>query len=114
MKMNDPFGRMERKQQADYDDMVSSLRKNGINTPEKARELIRKSREKIFKTAGVAVVLAILLSVAFPKAFPVVVCFAALMLAMCFKSLVNGKKYVERYIDEELAESDDEKTSLSP
>ena len=103
MNINDPFGRMERRRQADYETMRTSLRNNGIDTPEKARKLVQESRERIYKTAGVAVVVCLLLGVALPKILPVTLCLMVLILVLCFKSLANGKNYIERYIEEELS-----------
>ncbi len=109
MNMNDPFGRMSRRREAEYESMKTSLRKNGINTPEKARKLIVESRKRINKTAGIAVVLFLLLAVALPKFLPVTLCLAILALVLCFKSNVNGKVFIERYIEEELSVNEGEK-----
>ena len=111
MNMNDPFGRLARRRQTEYEAMKTSLQKSGIDTPEKARELVRESRERIYKTAGIAVVVCILLVAAFPQLLPVAVCLAVLVLVLCFKSLVNGKGYIERYIEEELSGEKEEELS---
>lgn len=102
MKLNDPFGRMERKHQAGYESMRTTLRNSGVNSPEAAREIISKSKDRIYKAVGVAVLLGLLLMLALPKTMPVVVCLVVLVLVFCFNSLVNGKRYIERYIAEEL------------
>ena len=49
MKLNDPFGRMERKREVEYEALRTTLRESGINNPEKARELIRDSRQRFYK-----------------------------------------------------------------
>lgn len=107
MKLNDPFGRMERKHEAEYEAMRTSLRKSGINNPIKARELIRESKERIYKTVGIVLVIFLLFVAAFPKTLPVALCITVLILVMCFKSLVSGKRYIERYIEEELSGNKD-------
>ena len=108
MKLNDPFGRMARRRETEYEAMKSSLYKNGINTPAKARKLLRDSRERIYKTAGVVGVVCIPLIVAFPKAFLVNLSLTLLILVMCFKALAGGKGHIERYIEEELSGKTDE------
>lgn len=102
MKFNDPFGRMERRHQAGYEAMRDSLRRGNITSPEAAREIIRQSQKRVMNILGVIVVLLLLVILLLPKATPLAVCFALLAAVWLFNSTVNGKQYIERYIDEEL------------
>ena len=49
MKLNDPFGRMERRHQVGYEALRDSLHRNKIFTEEGARKLIRDTKMRALK-----------------------------------------------------------------
>lgn len=102
MKLNDPFGRMERRHQTGYEAMRKSLERAGITTPEAAREIIRQSQKRVMNILVVVLITLLLVILIFPKATPLVIFLAVLVAVWLFNSTVNGKRYIERYIDEEL------------
>ncbi len=102
MKLNDPFGRMERRHKAGYEAMRASLLRGGIESPQAARELIKQSRNRAVKIFGMAALLFLVVLVAIPKAGPITF-FLLLFLAVWLgNSTVNGKRYIEQFIEEEL------------
>lgn len=102
MKLNDPFGRMERRHKAGYEAMRNSLVRGDITSPQAARELIKKSRKRAVKVFGAAVLLFLLVLIALPKAIPVALFLLLFLAVWLVNSSVNGQRYIERFIEEEL------------
>ena len=104
MKLNDPFGRLEKRNQANYEMMCDAMKKGGITTKQAAQEIITTSKNRTLKF--LAVVLAVLLiALAFkPHLWAAFICMAMLVVAWAYKSMNNGRRHVERYIDEELSQ----------
>lgn len=102
MKLNDPFGRMERRHQVGYESMRDSLRRGGVLTAQAAEEVLRKSKKRALKFLGAGVVVSLLVIILLPKALPWAVCLALLWLVWVVNSTLNGQRYIRRYIDEDL------------
>ena len=102
MKLNDPFGRLEKRNQASYEMMRDAMQRGGITTVQAAQEVIEQSKSRSLKF--LCVVLAILLLIFFvvPKYMPVLACLAAIVIIWAVKSMISGKRYVDRYIKEEI------------
>ena len=113
MNMSDPFGRMAARREAEYESFKKSLHRDGIKTPEQARQLLVDSRQRIYRTVAIVIALFLIVVVALPNTFPVAVCFLVLILIFCFKSQVSGKACVERYIEEELSGNEGEDSEAS-
>lgn len=115
MKLNDPFGRMERRHQVGYEALRDSLNRNNIDTVEGARKIIRDTKMRAFKFvvgAGAALLLTYLLVPSFLIGVGAVVVLAGVWVITW---TVNAERYVRRYIEEELSgdrpESDNATTS---
>lgn len=102
MKLNDPFGRMERRHQAGYEAMRQSLLRGGINSSESARDLIHQSKKRALKTFGVAFLIFLVILVAWPKAMTVALFLLLFLAVWLVNSTVNGQRYIERFIEEEM------------
>lgn len=103
MKLNDPFGRMERRHQMAYETMCDAMRRSGIDTEQAAHEVIRQAKSRAMKFFGIGVL--VLLPAAFlvPRAaLPLVLGVGVLLLVWTINSTINGRRYIMRYIDEEL------------
>lgn len=111
MKLNDPFGRQERRHQFGYESMRDTMRRGGITTPEEAREIIENSKKRALNFLGAGLVLFLLAALLLPKSLPVTICLAVLFAVWIGNSTVNGKRYIERYIDEELSKPKEPPTS---
>ncbi len=102
MKFNDPFGRVEHRHQIGYESMRDSMRRAGIDTPQAAREIIKQSKKRALKFLGAGMIL--LLSVIWLPAIatPMAFALAVLLVIWVVSSTLNGQRYIQRYIDEEL------------
>lgn len=104
MNLNDPFGRMEARQQRDYASLCASLRKAGVTRREQARELRDNLGKRCRVFIAVAVVLTLVLALLFPQGQLLIVALGGLFVLWVINATRNGQRYVTRYIEEELEE----------
>ncbi len=105
MDINDPFGRMKRRHQTGYEALRGSLTRSNIDTEEGARKIIRDTKMRALKfVVGAAAVLLLtyLLVPGFLIGVGAVIVLAG---AWVITWTINGERYVNRYIDEELTGS---------
>jgi Flp pilus assembly protein TadB len=102
MKLNDPFGRMARRHQTGYESMRAILQNANVTTPEAAREVMRNTRIRAVKFLVVCIFLLLLAAWLLPDSFIVAVFFGCLVIAWVLTWTINGQRYVQRYIDEDL------------
>jgi len=102
MKINDPFGRMEKRHQANYEMMRDAMQKGGITTVQAAHDVIKQSKNRSLKFLSVVLVILFLIFCMVPGIAPALVCLAVILILWTVNSIVSGKRYVDRYIEEEL------------
>lgn len=102
MKLNDPFGRMENRHQRGYESMRDALRNNGITSPDAAWEIVSESKKRARHYIAIGVVVLLLLSLLIPKATPITLTLGVFLIVFITVSTNNGKRYIERYVKEEL------------
>lgn len=102
MKLNDPFGRMESRHQRGYKSMVETMRSSGVETEEAAQKIIQLSKKNALKYVCIILVLLLPILVLLPKMMPVTVSLAVFLVFWIANSTLNGQRYIQRYIEEEL------------
>jgi len=102
MKINDPFGRLERRHQIGYEAVKDSMVRNNIDTVEAARGIIQDTKKRALKFIAAAAVIALLTYLLFPRAIIIVAGLAVVIGAWVISWSINGERYISRYIDEEL------------
>ena len=102
MKLNDPFGRMARRHQTGYESMRAILQNADITTPEAAREVMRNTRIRAVKFLAVCLLLLLIAAWLLPDSFIVAAFFGILVIAWVLTWTINGQRYIQRYIDEDL------------
>ncbi|WP_260292852.1 hypothetical protein [Sedimenticola hydrogenitrophicus] len=99
MNLNDPFGRVQQKQQRSYDSLRRSLLEAGVNTRAAAesvlRDLIRRAVVVTLITAAVLLVL--------PQMGAAALMLAFVILFWLLATTINGYSLVRRFIREELS-----------
>lgn len=103
MKINDPFGRLERRHQIGYEVVRDSMLRNNIDTPEAARRIMRDTKKRAWKFVSAATAVAALTYLLLPGAIIIVGAAALLAGAWVVNWTMNGARYINRYIDEELS-----------
>ena len=102
MKFNDPFGRLENRHQLGYESMRDTMRNNGIDTPDEAWETIRQSKKRALKCISIGTAVLLLVTWVLPKLMPVTLSLALFLVVWIASSTINGQRYIQRYIDDEL------------
>jgi hypothetical protein len=102
MKLTDPFGRLESRYQKGYETMRAALREAGIETPQAARDVIRQAWRRGVVVMAVGLSLLLVVAGLLPKATPLAVGLGLFLVVWVSSSTINGQRYVNRYIDEEL------------
>jgi uncharacterized membrane protein len=117
MKINDPFGRMESRHQQGYESVRDTMRNSSIDTPSAALEVIKQSKKRALKYISVGIAVLLLVTCVLPKAIPVTLSLALFLVVWIASSTVNGQRYIQRYVDEELklkSGKQDDSYSASP
>ncbi len=102
MKLNDPFGRVEKRHQLGYESMRDTMRNSGIDTPDRAWEAIKQSKKCALKFITIGVAVLLLVTLVLPKMMPVTLSLALFFVVWVATSTINGQRYTQRYIDDEL------------
>ncbi len=102
MKLNDPFGRLEKRHQASYEMMRDAMQRGGIVTEQAAQDVIVQSKNRSLKFLSVVLVILFLLLILVPQYMPLLACLAIIMIIWAVRSMISGKRYVDRYIKEEI------------
>ena len=102
MKFNDPFGRIENRHQLGYESMRDTMRNGGIDTADKAWEIIRQSKKRALKYMSMGMAVLLLVTLVLPKLMPVTFSLALFLVVWIASSTRNGLRYIKRYIDDEL------------
>ena len=104
MNLLDPFGRTKARRQKEYESLRASLVKAEITSSAQAEALQLNVQQRGRWAILAAIVLTILLSVFFPEYRVIFIPVGALFCFWVNKITSNGKKYIRRYVEEELNE----------
>ena len=102
MKLNDPFGRLESRHRKGYESMCAALRQAGIETPQAAREVARRAWRRGLMVATAGLLLLLLVVGVLPKTAPLAFGLGFFLVVWVASSVINGRRYINRYIKEEL------------
>tara|TARA_R110001583_G_scaffold14560_4_gene60638 strand:- start:6553 stop:6891 length:339 start_codon:yes stop_codon:yes gene_type:complete len=108
MNINDPFGRMQGKEQRDYESLRASLQRSGVTDPAGAHLLLEKLGNRM--KYGLAFILptTLILALLLPEMRIITLAIGGLLAVWIVNASRRGKQYLERYIDEELTDSSDD------
>jgi len=104
MSLNDPFGRLKRRDEAGYEAVKAALVRAGVRDRDAAQRVIARTRTRVLLFIGGVCAALLPALVLWPRLAPVLVAGALLLMAVAVDSLVKGRRHVRRYIDEEVAD----------
>ena len=104
MDFNDPFGRLQSKRQKDYESLRDSLKKMGLNNLDDAYALLEQLQRRGIWGLAIIVPGTLLLALVLPGLRAFVLTCGAVALFWLYKTTLNSREYVKRYILEELAD----------
>jgi hypothetical protein len=105
MNLNDPFGRLQRRDQAGYDSLRQQLQDAGIDSAEAVQQLMANTRRNVLRFIAILVLSALVLLGLLPKLAPVTLSLALLLLVVAGNALIKGQRHLQRYVAEELGDS---------
>ncbi len=98
----DPFGRMKAREERNYASLRDSLRDAGITSTAQAEALITSAQQKGNWSVAIGIMVSTLLTLLFPEGGLIFIIVGAVFVVWVLKMIINGRKYVRRYIEEEL------------
>ncbi|MCB2215435.1 hypothetical protein [Desulfofustis glycolicus] len=103
MNLSDPFGRMARRHQLAYETMCEAMRRSGVTTEQAAHEIIQQARSRAMKFLAIGMLVLVAAAFLVPRpALPLVLGLGVLLLVWTISSTINGRRYILRYIEEEI------------
>ena len=106
MNLNDPFGRVARREQQEYESLRDSLKESGVNSRSDADVILERIQARGIKIVTVIAIITLLVMLLYPGALTVTLIFTGLALLWVFKMTKNARQHIQRYIEEEISESD--------
>lgn len=107
MNFNDPFGLLQSKRQKQYESLRDSLKKLGLNNLDDAHALLEKLQRRGIWGLAIIVPVTLLLALLLPGLRAFIMTCGALAVFWLYKTTLNSREYVKRYIQEELADQNE-------
>jgi len=107
MNFNDPFGRVQRKQQRNYESLRLSLQKCNVTNRDDAQALVEKIRWRGIWGLAVIVPLFLVLALVLPQLRFLVLACGVLFVYWWRKTSTKSQEYIKRYIREELVDDEE-------
>jgi hypothetical protein len=102
MRWNDPFGRMQHRDEVGYQSVRAALLQAGVKDRGAAERVLARTRTRVLGFIGVvAVGLAAAMLLA-PRFTPVALALGLLLAAFAVNALLKGRRHVLRFVVEEL------------
>ena len=96
------FGILKFKRQRNYDIVYNALKAAEIDTEEKAKKSIKQTIENGKSGTILVVLVSAILLIAFPSVRSMLFAISLIILCWIWASVYNGKKHIERYVQEEI------------
>ena len=106
MKLNDPFGRVARREQQEYESLRETLKKSGVHTHKDAVVVLERTQVRGRKIVFAVLFASVLVALLYPSALTITLIFSGIALLWSFNMMKNARKHIQRYVEEELSESD--------
>ena len=101
MSFTDPFNRVSCKRDKEYLVFHDQLTQAGIDTEEKAREVMQKSRNSMLGAAAVVIAAALLISLIWSNLAGIAFVFGCLILLWLLVTMSRGQRMMRQFIKQE-------------
>jgi hypothetical protein len=102
MDLNDPFGRLRNRDEVAYQSLRRRLAAAGVTVPAAARQAMRHTRRNVIAFSALVLLCTLPLAILLPKLAPVTLSLAFLLLAIGLNALIKSRRFIKRYVGEEL------------
>lgn len=103
MSFTDPFNRVSRKREKEYAAFQEQLKRAGLDSEEKARAALQKSRGHMLGLGAMVVVVALLVSLIWPSLMGIAIVFGGLILFWLMITMVRGQQMMKQFIEQEFS-----------
>ena len=107
MSFTDPFNRISCKRQTEYQKFQQQLLDIGIDTEEKAKTVLHRSRKNMAMIGLVIIILLLGTILIWPHTLGMAIVFGGLVLLWLVLTMMRGQRMLMRFIQEEFSGSGD-------
>ena len=100
MNINDPFGRMARREEKEYESLCAALRSEGIDSRAKAEAVLARIRRRALNAVAAVLIVALVAGILFPELKILSIITAVIIVFWVLRTTANGRRHVGRYIQE--------------
>jgi Flp pilus assembly protein TadB len=101
MSFSDPFNRVSCKRDKEFHAFQEQLRLAGIDTEEKARAVLHKSRKSMLGISATIVIMTLVIVLIWPQLIGITAVFSCLLLLWLFITMTRGQKMMKQFIQQE-------------
>ncbi len=106
MRIDDPFGRVARRREREYESFRESLRGAGVTTRADADQVLGRIRSRGLTAGMVGLAIVAALVLLSPQSAALTLVFGAIYGLWLLRTSINGRRYLQRYVAEELSDAD--------
>ncbi len=103
MNLNDPFGRLARKDEKEYEALCAVLKRDGVDNADAVQNVETAVRNRVLISISVVLAVTLLLAVLLPEWKVIVFAVSIFLIFWMVKVLVSSKRHLRRYIENELS-----------
>lgn len=101
MSFSDPFNRVSRKREMEYLAFQERLKKAGIDSEEKVKAMLKKSRQSMLGLSVIVVVVTLLASLIWPDSLVIFFVLGGLTLVWLLTIIARGQLMMKQFIQRE-------------
>jgi len=103
MRIDDPFGRIADRDQRGYETLRQKMQEAGVDSIMAAERVMDRTHRNVLTFSAVALLGMGLIYLLLPKMAPIAIALAVFLLVNAVSALIRGRRYIKRFMDEELA-----------
>ena len=103
MSFSDPFNRLGRKREKEYLAFREQLKQAGLDTEEKAKTVLQKSRGRMLGLGAMVVLVTLLVALIWPNLTGIVIVSGSLILVWILTTMARGQRMMKQFIQQEFA-----------
>jgi Flp pilus assembly protein TadB len=105
MKFSDPFNRVSCKDQKEYQQFLQQLQQAGIDSEEKANELLRRSRNQILTFCLLVAACCLAAMLVWPQLVGIVLVFGVLIVLWLIVTMARGQRMTRQFIQQKFSQN---------
>lgn len=103
MNLNDPFGRLARRDEKEYQALCAVLKRDGVDNHDAVQHVEATVRHRVMISICVVLAATLLLAFLLPQWKVIVFAISVFIIFWMVKTLVSSRRHLQRYIENELS-----------